>query len=876
MATAQPPKPPDEHPEQHEPLRELLDRKQLQIDVSTAVVSKLTLKDLLLAISALLKQFIDHDVASVVLYDERRSQLRVHALDNPTSGGVLTEGSLLPLEGTPPGLAITTRQTIRREQIDLEEFHSPIMRQAHAAGLRSGCSVPLISHERILGTINVGSLREAAFSEAHQELLEQISSQVAIAVENALNFERAERERKRSQLLLEINNAVISHLDLQQLVKTISGKLRDIMPHDAAGIALYDPELNQLLEYTNVSYRDVNAFRVGDPIAIEGTPAGEVFLTSKPMLIKRPNPQAYPNDRYASQSVEDSPKSACLAPLTSHGRKLGIAGVSSTEEEKFTEADLELFNQISAQIAIAVENVLNFEQANKERRRAEILLQVTNAISTNLDIEDLLHATSSCLRAYFKHDFAGLALFDAEANQLVTHALDLTKPDQYLFKGVGFPIEGTLNGLAFTSRKPVVRNRIDPNETSWPLASQFFAEQGLKSFYWMPLISHGRPLGVLNLGSRHENALSDEDVNLLQHVASQVAIAVENSLSYKEISELKNKLASEKLYLEEEIQTEYNFAEIVGQSATLKRILQQVATVAGTDSAVLIRGETGTGKELIARAIHNLSNRRERTLVKLNCAAIPTGLLESELFGHEKGAFTGAIAQRIGRFELAHKGTLFLDEVGDIPIELQPKLLRVLQEQEFERLGSSRTIKTDVRLIAATNCDLPQMVAEKKFRSDLFYRLNVFPINIPPLRERIDDISLLVGYFTQKHSARMSKRIKTVDKQTIEALCNYPWPGNVRELENFIERAVILTTGSELQAPLGELAIASNGNKREAPEPSHAVTPPAVSLEAVERAHIEEILRQTGGMIGGKGGAAEILGLPASTLRNRMKKLGIK
>lgn len=685
-----------------ERLRRQLERTQLQIEVSHAVVSQLSLGDLLRTISGLLRRFIDYELASVVLYNEAARELRVHALDKPAPGGVLGEGDAMPMDGTPPGLAITTRKTVRRDRVDVKEFYAPVMQHAYAAGLRSGCSVPLISHDRVLGTINVGSMREAAFTADDQLLLEQISSHVAIAVENALNFERAERERQRSQLLLEINNAVISHLDLDQLVSEISGTLHDIMPHDSAGIALYEPELNHLREYTNVTYKDVNAFKVGDTIPIEGTPAGEVFATGLPMLIKRRNRTKYPLDRYSQLDEEDMPKSACLAPLSSHGRKLGIVGVSSTQEEKFTETDLELFSQI----------------------------------------------------------------------------------------------------------------------------------------------------------------------------ANQVAIAVENVLAYREIESLKNTLASEKLYLEEEIKSEFNFAEIVGQSAALKKILRQVETVAPTDSAVLLFGETGTGKELIARAIHDLSGRRERTLVKLNCAAIPTGLLESELFGHEKGAFTGAIAQRIGRFELAHKGTLLLDEIGEIPLELQPKLLRVLQEHEFERLGSSRTIKTDARLIAATNCDLPQMVAEKKFRSDLFYRLNVFPINIPPLRERADDIPLLAGYFTQKHALRMNKRIKTIDKQTLDALSAYRWPGNVRELENFIERAVILTNGSGLQAPLAELGVSTNGGSDKQPEPV-AVSGP-VSLEAVERAHIEEILRQTRGVIGGKGGAAEILGLPISTLRNRMKKLGLK
>jgi formate hydrogenlyase transcriptional activator len=430
-----------------------------------------------------------------------------------------------------------------------------------------------------------------------------------------------------------------------------------------------------------------------------------------------------------------------------------------------------------------------------------------------------------------------------------------------------------MGGAAFQSGQPIF---MTVNELTGSLSDfdQAMISGGLKAGGIVPLIAHDKRLGVLGVGRLKEVPYTSEEQELLCHTANQIAIAVENALAYREIETLKNKLASEKVYLEEEIK--YNFAEIVGQSRALKKVLQQVETVAPTDSAVLLCGETGTGKELIARAIHDLSGRRERTLVKLNCAAIPTGLLESELFGHEKGAFTGAIAQRLGRFELANKGTLLLDEIGEIPLDLQPKLLRVLQEHEFERLGSSRTIKTDARLIAATNCDLLQMVAEKRFRSDLFYRLNVFPINIPPLRERIEDIPLLAGYFAKKHSLRMNKRIDTISKETIDVLCSYHWPGNVRELENFIERAVILTSDSELQAPLNELlSTSSNGSESLSSGPA-ALTAKSSSLEDVERAHIEDVLRQTRGVIGGKGGAAEILGLPISTLRNRMKKLGLK
>jgi len=374
---------------------------------------------------------------------------------------------------------------------------------------------------------------------------------------------------------------------------------------------------------------------------------------------------------------------------------------------------------------------------------------------------------------------------------------------------------------------------------------------------------------------------------LLQQVAGQVAIALENALAFKEIDALKDKLAVEKLYLEEEIRSEINFEEIIGDSPALRRTLSQVELAAPAGTTVLILGETGTGKELIARAIHNLSPRRERTFVKVNCAAIPAGLLESELFGHERGAFTGALTQKIGRFEFADGGTLFLDEVGDLPLELQPKLLRVLQEQEFERLGGNRTQRVDVRVVAATNNDLAALVAERRFRSDLYYRLNVFPIQIPPLRERPEDVALLVRYFVQKFSRRQNKTVIYIPSNVMEALVNYPWPGNVRELENLIERAVLLSPGQELRVPLAELKEAFPSSVLAAAPVDVSRIPlahaaPAVpagtlsTLDETQRQHILRVLRQTEWRIAGPHGAAAILGMKRTTLQARMRKLGIK
>jgi formate hydrogenlyase transcriptional activator len=431
---------------------------------------------------------------------------------------------------------------------------------------------------------------------------------------------------------------------------------------------------------------------------------------------------------------------------------------------------------------------------------------------------------------------------------------------------VSLPVDDSPVGLVWQTQQPLVGR--DVTELGrWPQFLERVRPLGIRSFCWLPLTTARRRLGTLGFASRQPGPSVEGDVGFLQLVASQVAVAAENALAFQEIEALRDQLAKEKAYLEEEARTEHEFGEIVGESQVLRRVLKKVETVAPTDSTVLVLGETGTGKELVARAIHDLSPRKDRTFVKLNCAAIPTGLLESELFGHERGAFTGAVGQKVGRFEVAHQGTLFLDEVGDIPPELQPKLLRVLQEQEFERLGGTKTIKVDVRLVAATHRDLAKMVADGRFREDLYYRLNVFPVVLPPLRERRDDIPRLVRHFTQQFARRMGRRIETIPSAVMNALVRYPWPGNVRELQNVIERAVILSPGPSLQVPLGDL---------QQPEGTiPAPTTPAVTLADAEREHILGVLRETGWVVGGPKGAAARLGMNRSTLQWKIKKLGI-
>jgi formate hydrogenlyase transcriptional activator len=493
------------------------------------------------------------------------------------------------------------------------------------------------------------------------------------------------------------------------------------------------------------------------------------------------------------------------------------------------------------------------------------LLAVSEAIVSHRDLPTLFQELAGPLHQVVRFEILALVLHEPASNSMRLHILEAMAPTG-LPPGLTLPIEDDPAGWVLQTQRPLVISDA-AEETRWPRFLELVRPTGARSCCQLPLTTARRRLGTLVFGSKEPSAYDTEDLGFLQLVANHVAVAVENALAFEEIAALKDQLCQEKAYLEEEARIEHDFGQIVGRSPALRRVLGQVEIVAPTNSTVLICGETGTGKELIARALHDLSPRSERTLVKLNCAAIPTGLLESELFGHEKGAFTGAIAQKIGRFELAHKGTLFLDEIGDIPLELQPKLLRVLQEQEFERLGSSKTIRVDVRLVAATNRDLAATVADGRFRSDLYYRLNVFPLVLPPLRERTEDIPPLVRHFTQRFARGMGRRIQTISSDVMEALIRYPWPGNVRELQNVIERAVILSPASSLQVALSDLQVLG--------KPAAAPVGETVTLADAERDHILGALRQTGWIVGGPKGAAARLGMKRSMLYWKMKKLGI-
>ncbi|MGH9787748.1 MAG: sigma 54-interacting transcriptional regulator, partial [Candidatus Acidiferrales bacterium] len=597
----------------------------------------------------------------------------------------------------------------------------------------------------------------------------------------------------RYEALIRVSQVISSHHGCRDLFRSLVIELRQVVQFDYLAVVLYDAAAHKMCLHL-LDGADPDRILEQPEIETEEMFAWWVYQHQQPLVI----PDLEKETRFPRLTeflIQQGIQSTCAVPLTTSHRRLGALGFGSKLPAAYSEEETRLFWLVADVVALAIDDALNFEASQRaqqelqqEKDRLKLLLDLNNNIVSNLELRELLRVVSASVRQVMKCDVVGVDLPDPNSNHLRIYALDFPEGKGLLREEVLIPLADTGPGQVFRTGEPLVCHP-DPQNMNQEISSLVIGE-GLKSGCMIPLISRNRVLGVLALGRRQEEAFTKDDVGFLMQVANQVAIAIENAYAYGEIAELKEKLAQEKLYLEDEIRSEINFEEIIGVSPALGRVLKQVATVAPTDSTVLIYGETGTGKELLARAIHNLSSRRSNPFVKLNCAAIPTGLLESELFGHEKGAFTGAIAQRIGRFELAHRGTVFLDEVGEIPLELQPKLLRVLQEREFERLGSAQTLRTDARLIAATNRDLTAMVEEQKFRNDLFYRLNVFPVHIPPLRERREDIRLLVRHFADHFARRMNKTIETIPSDTMNALARYHWPGNIRELQNVIERAV--------------------------------------------------------------------------------------
>jgi formate hydrogenlyase transcriptional activator len=608
------------------------------------------------------------------------------------------------------------------------------------------------------------------------------------------------------------------------------------------------------------------------PIGPKGGSCGTAVYRREPVYVTdiRTDPVW---DHYRHLLLPFGIRAVWSRPLfTNDGKVLGTFAIHYREARSPNAIDLQLIDSASQIAGIAIERQLNEEKLRRERDRLQLLLEITSSVTSRLDLRQVVEALSTNLFRIMQCDVSALLLPDSESGELrvtILHNPDARGPYR---EGSLVSMDSSISGQVLRKGKSIridsfEQVREDPEIYGNPEGQRIYErviEEGLSVGCYLPLVSRDRVVGVLMLCRRSNSPFEKDDVILLEQVACQIAIAVENTLEYERATKDRDKETKQRLYLEEEVRAE--FGAIVGDSPALKGALHLVSVVAPTDSSVMIQGETGTGKELIARAIHNLSGRRERAFVKLNCAAIPLGLLESELFGHEKGAFTGAIAQKTGRFELAHKGTLFLDEVGDIPLELQAKLLRVLQEQEFERLGSNRTHKVDVRLIAATHRDLAAMVKQSTFREDLYYRLKVFPIHVPALRQRTEDIPKLTWYFTELYMRRMNRRIETIPSETMDALVRYRWPGNVRELQNFIERAVILSPHTVLRAPTSELEPFS------APTKSNL---PITGLEELERDHIVRVLQASNWVVGGRNGAAERLGMKRTSLVYKMRKLRI-
>jgi formate hydrogenlyase transcriptional activator len=685
----------------------------------------------------------------------------------------------------------------------------------------------------------------------------------------------------RYETLVRVSQAIGAHGDPKELFSLLVTELHRVVQFDFIGVSLRDKDTGTFQNYF-IDMASRSELVPQETLTPEETLTQWVYERQEPLL-RSTNEMEPCYGRLQAMLKRLSIHSICALPLTTAHRKLGAITFGSKQVDTFSPSEVRFVSQVAGYVALAFDDALNFaalrrasEELRSKNDHLQLLLDVTNQVVSNLELRDLLRAISQDVRRAMQYDYASLSLPDAENKQLRLYAVDFPEGKGFLQEDLVYSIEGSPSGTAFRTMKPLTLQSPFTGWLDYPIV-QIAVREGLKSFCFLPLINRNRAIGVLVLGRLREDAFSQADISFLTQTANQIALAVENALDYREIRELKEQLSKEKLYLEDEIRTEMNFAQVIGNSASLRKVLKQVATVAPTDSTVLIYGETGTGKELIARAIHDLSPRQSKPFVKLNCAAIPTGLLESELFGHEKGAFTGAIAQRIGRFEVADGGTIFLDEIGEIPVELQTKLLRVLQEREFERLGSSRTLRTNARLIAATNRDLEAMVSEQKFRSDLFFRLNVFPVHVPPLRERQGDIPLLVRHFTQQFSRRMKKAIETIPSAAMDALSRYHWPGNIRELQNVIERAVIISAGPALSIDVSDLKIPTTSHSDER---ANTASPQSNSvlrdvLEATERQQIIKALKQSDWVVAGPNGAAARLGINRSTLQVRIRKLGI-
>jgi formate hydrogenlyase transcriptional activator len=813
-------------------------------------------EELTAILSEQLRGFLDFFQFYIIVYKENSTEVEWAVLG--AEKRLISAYSGVPVEERPSWQAYTTQQPVHIADLYADERVPARLKQGLAdQGIEVGplVFVPLTTPHRRLGALGLSGAPGSVYSTDDISFLRLIGRVVALAIDDNFNLRQAEAaqaELRRQHDLLQR-----SERELREVIETIPA-----MAWSAAADGSAQFFNRRWLDYAGLSADQVRGW--GWRVAVHPEDLDRL--------------KDYWRDVLASGQPGET--EARLRRFDGIYRWFLFRATPSVDSDghvvKWFGTNIDIEERKRAEEALKIQN-----------SRLQLLLKLTNQITSNLEFREVLRAISASIRELMRGDAVQISLPDAASGKFRVYALDFPQ-------GKGFVKEELLIAPVGAAKKaleklePMTRNITDREEFP-PEYYELLLAEGVKAQLVIPLVSHGRAVGVLAISRTTESSFVSEEVDFLREVSGQVAIAIENSLAYKEVSELKEKLAQEKLYLEQEIRGDMDFEQIVGNSPALNQVLQLVETVASSDSTVLLLGETGTGKELIARAIHDRSRRKDRTLVKVNCAAIPTGLLESELFGHEKGAFTGAITQKIGRLELADQGTLFLDEVGDISIEIQPKLLRALQEREFERLGSTYTRKVNIRLIAATNRNLEQMVAAREFRSDLYYRLNVFPIRIPPLRDRKEDIPVLASYFVQKFAKQMQKKIDTIPTSIMKNLAAWDWPGNVRELENFIERAVILTRGKSLEAPLAELRkttaeepkrVAAKNDDiarivKETISALHGSTGIGDQRARKQRDAIVRALTETKGRVGGADGAAARLGINRTTLLARMKKFGI-
>jgi len=853
------------------------ERYEALLRVSQTLMSIRSLEELFSVLARELRAIVNFYVMGVGIYDEKAHEVRLTSYGEP--GDPLEVPKLAP-EETFTWWVYQHQQPLLIPSLEAETRFPAVAEMLKNRGVRSVCALPLTTVHRRLGGLAVGSTRADAYNGEEVSFLSLVANQVALAVDDALSFDASQHAKEALHTAMSERTRLSAVCAEIGMALALKDSLRGILHTCAEAMVRHlDAAFARIWTLNSEGHELELQASAGMYTRLDGRYSRIPLGQFKIGLIAQERKAHLTNEVQNDPRIDDkewarNEKMISFAgyPLVVEDRIVGVMGMFS--QKPLTESTVNTLSFLADGIAQGIGR-------KHAEDRLQLLLDVTNQVVSNLQLHDLLRAISASVRRVMHCDLVSVCFPDSESNRLQTFVLDFPESKGFIREEYFTPVEGSLSGLVFRSGKPWMGNASDILELG--LKDEAAIPEGLKTGCILPLVSRNRILGVLCLGRREENAFGRADIEFLAQVASQIAIAVENTSAYREITEaraelekaleenrrLKDRLQDENLVLREQIDQALMFEEIVGASPPLRAVLSRVSKVAPTDSTVLLTGETGTGKELIARAIHKRSRRSSRAFVSVNCAAIPSSLIASELFGHEKGAFTGATQRRLGRFELAEEGTLFLDEVGELPAETQITLLRVLQEHEFERVGGNQPIRANVRVIAATNRDLEAAIAAGTFRSDLFYRLNVFPIEIPSLRERREDILLLVEYFIAHFARKAGKSFRGIHKKTLELLVSYPWPGNIRELQNVVERSVIVCETENFSVDERWLSRQSLPT-----EPKGTLELPQ-ALAAQEKKMIEAALRESGGRVSGPSGAAAKLGIHRSTLESKITSFKI-